>query len=85
MGVLSLPVGPCALLWEDERVLWLIELLFAGVLPNMILNGRHYVVPMSVEEPSVIGPLREQHRLAAKHDSLDCVLCVAYVCVCACV
>jgi len=26
-----------------------------GVMPNLVLNGKHYVVPMSIEEPSVIG------------------------------
>ena len=38
-----------------------------GVAPNFVVNGQHYVVPMCVEEPSVIAAASGVAKLLASH------------------
>ena len=38
-----------------------------GVAPNFVVNGQHYVVPMAVEEPSVIAAASGVAKLLSGH------------------
>jgi hydroxymethylglutaryl-CoA reductase len=53
-----------------ENVIGVFGLPFA-VAPNFVVNGRDYLVPMVVEEPSIVAGTSNSARLAAKTGGFD--------------
>jgi hydroxymethylglutaryl-CoA reductase len=54
-----------------ENVVGVFGLPFA-IAPNFIVNGRDYLVPMVVEEPSIVAGVSNAARLARENDGFTC-------------